>query len=244
VIRLDRNFHPTCLHPAKVANLTARHLATGDSVWNFDELKDALLELSHSKCAYCECELQTEATYMEVEHYVAKTLDPNIVVDWDNLLPSCKRCNGSKAIHDVRIEPVVNPFKDNPSDHLALKWFRMIRKSEIGQTTIEVVDLNDVDRLVNKRFEIGTQLAESIESALERAEEYQQNPTTRRRNKLLGQVRRILSECQPNASYAATAATVLHSSDAYHALQRILIAVALWGPDLQELHDASLLIVM
>ncbi|VWB17499.1 hypothetical protein BLA13014_00531 [Burkholderia aenigmatica] len=233
-----------CLQPTEAAALTARYKATEESVWNFDELKDALLTLSHRKCAYCECELQTEATYMEVEHFIAKSLDADLVVDWNNLLPSCKRCNGRKSDHDVRSEPIVNPFHDNPADHLTLKWFRVVKKNAKGQTTIDVIDLNDVERLVNKRFEIGNQLAESIDSALHRAEEYQQATSVRRRNKLLGQVRRILLECQPSASYAATAATVLHSSDSYRDLKAILQACDVWNEELQILHDLSSTIVL
>jgi hypothetical protein len=49
--------------------MTAQYLATGTSVWNFDELKEALLWTSYGKCAYCECRLSEESKYVEVEHF-------------------------------------------------------------------------------------------------------------------------------------------------------------------------------
>ena len=39
---------------------------------------------------------------------------PDEVVDWDNLLPSCKRCNTTKGTHDVVTEPIINPFDIDP----------------------------------------------------------------------------------------------------------------------------------
>jgi len=65
-------------------------------------------------------------------------------------------------------------------------------------------------------------------------------PATRNRNKLLGQMRRILAECQPSASYAATAATVLHSDDAYSKVRKIMEDNALWNKEFEGMHETSL----
>ena len=37
---------------------------------------------------------------MEVEHFEDKKNNPNKVIEWENFLPSCKRCNGSKFTQD------------------------------------------------------------------------------------------------------------------------------------------------
>lgn len=68
-----------------------------------DEVKDALLQIFHRKCAYCERGKLTRHS-MEVEHYRPKNavlirgqkVQPGywwLASDWENLLPSCKECN-------------------------------------------------------------------------------------------------------------------------------------------------------
>jgi uncharacterized protein (TIGR02646 family) len=59
----------------------------------------ALRELAHGKCAYCESALGVTVD-LEVDHYVAKTVDPALAFEWTNLLPSCRLCNRPKLNHD------------------------------------------------------------------------------------------------------------------------------------------------
>ena len=73
------------------------------SVYSDDAVKEALDQLFHHKCAYCESKY--EATQpMDVEHYRPKGAviingeehKPAyywLAADWDNLLPSCTDCN-------------------------------------------------------------------------------------------------------------------------------------------------------
>lgn len=35
-------------------------------------------------------------SYLEIEHYVAKTIHPGRAFEWENLFPICRFCNGSK----------------------------------------------------------------------------------------------------------------------------------------------------
>ena len=109
MIKLERSFPPIFLTSIEVKRLTEEYKTTKNSVWNIVELKKALLETSYGKCAYCECDLTVESKYMEVEHFRDKDSYPDDVVEWLNLLPSCKRCNGAKGTHDTVIEPIVNP---------------------------------------------------------------------------------------------------------------------------------------
>ncbi|CAI8764347.1 hypothetical protein EMIT0P44_180030 [Pseudomonas sp. IT-P44] len=51
MIKLERNFHPTCLNPTEVERLTEIFKEKNTSVWNFSELKEALLKTSFGKCA-------------------------------------------------------------------------------------------------------------------------------------------------------------------------------------------------
>jgi uncharacterized protein (TIGR02646 family) len=64
-------------------------------------LKRALLRLAHGKCAFCEGTLGSQG-YLQIEHYVAKTVDPSLTFEWTNLLPACAPCNGAKGHQDHR----------------------------------------------------------------------------------------------------------------------------------------------
>ncbi len=59
-------------------------------------LSVALYKLAHGKCVFCESPLEVSGD-LEVEHYTAKTLNPDLAFVWTNLLPSCRLCNRSKS---------------------------------------------------------------------------------------------------------------------------------------------------
>lgn len=244
MIKLERDKTPTKLNPTFVSAQTAEFVANGTNVWNIDWLKEALLDLSYGKCAYCECDLKEEAKYMEVEHFEDKATNPKKVMEWDNLLPSCKRCNGSKSTHNVLIEPIVNPFIDTPSKHVTLRLYRFKSKDIKGRTTIDVVDLNNTERAVKKRFEVGEQLEKTIEKALERLELFEANSIVQRRNKLINIIEDTLLECQKNSIYSATCSTILHSSDIYLEIRQRMLKHGLWNNYLDELHNNSSLLVI
>jgi len=59
-------------------------------------LSAALYKLAHGKCVFCESPLEVSGD-LEVEHYTAKTVNPDLAFEWTNLLPSCRLCNRSKS---------------------------------------------------------------------------------------------------------------------------------------------------
>lgn len=239
MIKLERDFTPLCLTPPEVARLTDEFKTTGKNVWNIEQLKHALLTTSHNKCAYCECDLTSESKYVEVEHFLNKDRYPNSVLCWENLLPSCKRCNGTKGSHDVESEPIINPYSTNPQHHFKLKHYRLQPKSEIAKTTIQAIDLNNYLRVLKTRVEVGEGILQSLELAIEKLELYTTNPTSRRRNTLISFTFQLLNECQPHSAYSATASTILHDSEEYEKLKADLELAKLWNENLEELHLTS-----
>jgi len=244
MIKLERRNPPENLNQEFIETKKTEFITYGKSVWNISWLKDSLLDLSYSKCAYCECYLMEESKFMEVDHFENKDKYPDRVMDWDNLLPSCKRCNGNKNDHDVLIDPIINPFIDNPSTHLSLKFYRFNYKDSKGRNTIEALGLNDTEMITNKRYEVGTRLLETMEIAIERLEQFEKNKTILRKNKLLGTVKGILKECQKNSNYSATCSTVLHSSQGYLDLRDRMLFNEIWDDELVELHDNSIILVL
>lgn len=244
MIKLERQFTPLFLNPAYVKLKTDEFKLNNSNVWDVLELKKVLIELSYGKCAYCECDLKEESKYMEVEHFEDKKHNPDKVMEWDNLLPSCKRCNGAKSTHDVNSKPIINPFKDKPSDNLVFRLYKINGKTQLGTETVDAINLNHSERAVLKRFQIGQGLEDLIDDALERLNLYEKDNSTRRKNKLLNIVEGILKECQPNSIYSATCATILHSNENYELITESLKKLNLWSIELNELDYESKKLVL
>jgi hypothetical protein len=239
MIKLSRPAAPTCLSPTEVARLTQEYATTGNPVWNRNAIKEALLETSHNKCAYCEAKIDIESKYLEVEHFLYKNNYPNLVVQWENLLPSCKRCNGKKGTHDVSVEPIINPYDDDPRDHIELKWYRIRPRTAVGSSSIGVLDLNNQPRAVLARYEIGEKIVALVERCIELLSKYNHTPDTKNLNALVGVTEGLLLECQATAAYSATSATVLHDQPEYVGLVEAMRRDGLWSDELEALHVAS-----
>ena len=239
MIKLERTYTPIILTPDFVKLKTDEFKKSGKNVWNIPELKEALIDIGHGKCAYCQCDIKEESKYMEVEHFQDKDTYPDLVLNWNNLLPSCKRCNGSKSNHDVIKAPVINPFLDTPQNHLDLKLYRFKPKDIKGETTIDVVNLNHPERAVLKRFEVGEHLQQLVELVKERLTNFIANPIIQRKNKLLTLFEELLIECLPNSTYSATCATILHSDNDYKHICVELKRLKLWTIEFEEMDIKS-----
>lgn len=236
MIKLERGKKPSYLTEDKVKELTLKFKSNKKlAVWKNEDIGSALLTSSSFKCAYCECLLQTEDSYMQVEHFKDKDKYPDDVVNWENLLPSCSRCNRKKWTHDVVANPIVNPYIDDPKSHLCQEAFRLYGKDEKGNLTISKLFLNDDERIVYPRFrvanEVGKQLTKILEhfSNLEKVNE-----------SLTG----LLLSCQPDRPFSAFAASSLHANRDYKLIKEELERNDLWDSDLDELHIKSLSLVL
>ena len=154
MIRLTFSERPANLTMELANELTQRYILTKESVWNKTFIRKELLNMSSNKCCYCECKLDEESKYLEVEHFKPKSLYPDLVIEWENLLPSCKHCNGAKNDLDTDVVAIVHPCNDDPREHLYLKNYRLYpRNASIrGANLIAQVDLNNRQRLCNVRL--------------------------------------------------------------------------------------------
>src|SRR5580658_6712901 len=71
--------------------------------------------LAHGKCVYCESALGV-TTYLEIEHYVAKTVTPALAFEWTNLLPACRLCNNAKSEQDHK-GALLKPDAEDPEPY-------------------------------------------------------------------------------------------------------------------------------
>lgn len=240
MIKLQRCKPPAYLTPEKVSYLTDKFKVEGSNVWNHDDIKTSLLSFSHNKCAYCESKVGEQSSYVEVEHFKDKKDYPDDVVNWDNLLPSCKHCNGSKSDHDVISEPIINPCEMSPQEHIYLENYRIRAKTDIGKTTISVLNLNDSGHLVLPRCKVGNGLVNSLEDVSELLDEYLNSNKSTIKRKICNKLRAILEECQKYALYSAISATIVHQSTEYNEIITKMKEEKLWNNDLEELHNSSL----
>ncbi|MEC0127158.1 HNH endonuclease [Paenibacillus pabuli] len=239
MIKITRTTPPHQLSPEIVKQLTEDYLSTKRNVWNVGYIKNALLDMSNSKCIFCECKLGEESKYIEVEHFHPKSLYPGEVMLWTNLLPICKRCNGLKRDHDTKLNPIINPTVDDPKNYLFIKDYRYRAIDDLGKRTIKVLQLNDSDRLVLPRFKIGDAIAAAIESLVKVKDKIDADTKIEDENELISKLRNLLVSCQPDSEYSTVCSYSLLTDDNYFEVKDYLVSEGLWDSDLERLETVS-----
>ena len=235
MIKINRCLPPDYLTSSKVSELTYKFKSEHKNVWTHECIKNSLMRMSHNKCAYCEVNLGKCGCYLEVEHFKDKNTYPDDVVNWNNLLPSCKHCNVSKGKHNVVDEPIINPCDIDPREHLYFQNYRLKGKTDLGNLSIEVLDLNNTKHLVLPRCEVGNKLSERIEE-LNRSYSIDNE---REKRKLVRTIKAILEECQADSLFSALSASVVLMSDEYSNLKNKMVSDSLWNDELGELERKS-----
>ena len=208
-------------------------------VWKEKYIENRLMEMSNNKCCYCECVLGKESNFMEVEHFHDKSNFPDEVVNWDNLLPSCKHCNGSKHTHNTILNPIVNPTIDNPQNHLAFRNFRYEGKDKKGIETKDALHLNDSEKKCMPRFLVCNELTQKLEDFLGDIQYININSPTQVKNRMMGKVKELLEACQCDREYTAIKATTIVNNPDYLTLINEMRARGLWIQSLIDL-DSSM----
>lgn len=130
------------------------------------DIQSVLFASSHHKCAFCEC-IPGESGNIEVEHFEPKSLYPDLAFEWDNFLPSCRKCNEAKSDFDTRSIPIINPTAEDPEEFLTYSFLRITPLTGSGQEdkaqqTIDVCNLN-CDRLYKVRAALMKSITEYID---------------------------------------------------------------------------------
>lgn len=218
MIKINRGACPPELTPEVQRDKIALFKRDGSAVWNEQYIKDGLLRMSHGKCCYCECDVTKEANYMEIEHFHHKDQYKDEVVSWNNLLPSCKKCNGTKNNHDTIAEPIVDPSIDNPQEHMKIvNSIRFRGKTDKGRTTITTLNLNDQDRHCKPRFEVVNSQTAKLEELKEKLDDIIATPpnTRAKMNTLRNAINDLLEQCQEDKQYSAVKLTALLNDKYY-----------------------------
>lgn len=242
MIKLELPPKPQELTDEVQQQLTEKFKATGKSVWNKPFIKEALLTMSHYKCAYSESRLQEEGKFMEVEHFKCKSLYPDDVVAWGNLLPSNKKCNGDKGALDVITTPIINLLVDTPSDHLYVSGYRYEDKDDKGKLTLDMIDLNHEDFMI-PRYRIGLNIINLLNDNFSHLKDIAGN-VPKERNKI-ERIKIILRECDEHHPYSAVlSTTILYECPLYKEIKEYLTEKGLWDDELKAIEQELMAIAL
>lgn len=229
---------------AQKARLTAEYREKKKAVWSEgavgETLKRVLCEMTHNKCAYSEAPLETNGSVKHIEHFYPKSIYPERVVEWGNLLPTCATCNAGKGKLDVGKTPIVNPLRDDPKDYLYVEGFRYraCDQKGVGQRTIDVLRLNNLAQFGVPRFKAAQYIVEAIERVLRQADAIADYL-------LRGEVLQLMEEAGPSHPYSAVIAThLLYEDDGLAKLETLLCERGAWDEYLEAAKQVLLSVAM
>lgn len=117
------------------------------------EVKEAIRQETHDKCAYCESRV-SHVYPGDCEHILPKSRFPKLVVEWINLTFVCAECNRRKSDYAEDAHPLINPYIDDPDAHLRFVGPLVFqRPGDLrGMRTVTVLELSR-PALVERRKE-------------------------------------------------------------------------------------------
>lgn len=165
--------------------------------YRHDDIKQALFASSFNKCAFCECK-PGESGNIEVEHFAPKSIYPDLTFDWDNLLPSCRKCNEAKSDFDTITEPIVDPSKTDPEKLFTYNYLRICPINNCPQeqavkNTIDVYNLNS-SRLYDVRAKLIKSLTEYTDELKEKLDSIAKADTPRKQKIRITKLRNSLEK--------------------------------------------------
>ncbi|QHJ14000.1 hypothetical protein FX988_04282 (plasmid) [Paraglaciecola mesophila] len=107
------------------------------------DIKSTLRSECSDKCIFCESKI-SHVFPGETDHIIPLSRKQEDVVKWENLGYVCKECNRNKSnYHDVNL-PLVNPFVDDPDEHLLFFGPIILAKpsNNRGQITVDLLKLS------------------------------------------------------------------------------------------------------
>jgi uncharacterized protein (TIGR02646 family) len=123
------------------------------------DVKDALVQLYHQKCAFCEQKIlecrdhNLEDCTQTIEHYRPKSSYYWLAFSWDNLLLCCHRCNQNKGSYFEIDGSFVNYEESfHKSIHTSISDYQELEKPKMIHPEIDTV----LDKLQFKNGIIGS----------------------------------------------------------------------------------------
>lgn len=191
------------------------------------EIKIILFQSSFHKCAFCETK-PGESGNIEVEHFAPKSIYPELAFKWENFLPACRNCNGSKDDHDTVNAPIINPYEVNPEDIFHYNDIKIAANDaheEVGERTIRVCGLNSA-RLMKPRADILVSLhifSQALDDAIKDYEEAETDiKKQNRKRKIRAALEAIEVLSNPSEKFSGFCKEYLRKCTPYHEAKKIV----------------------
>ncbi|WP_418139413.1 hypothetical protein AB9R84_12425 [Oceanimonas smirnovii] len=195
--------------------------------YRHQEIKSVLFQSSLQKCAFCETK-PGESGNIEVEHFAPKSIYPELAFKWENFLPACRKCNGSKDDHDTGNFPIVNPYDANPEDIFHYNDIKIAANDayeEVGERTIRVCGLNSV-RLMKPRADILVSLHSFSQALDEAIKDYEEAETDIKKQNRKRKIREALEAIEvlanPSEKFSGFCKEYLQKCVPYHEAKRLV----------------------
>ncbi|MFJ7405863.1 MULTISPECIES: HNH endonuclease [unclassified Lysinibacillus] len=117
--------------------------------YSHKEVKKTLVKETHGKCAYCESKI-LHITFGDIEHILPKSEVPEKCFEWSNLTLACTVCNNRKRDFYDTNNILIDPYEDEPSEHLFFGGPLLCSISERGNLTKLKIDLNRTELVENR----------------------------------------------------------------------------------------------
>lgn len=227
MIKLSLPQKPEALTDEVEKELVEEFKNNGSTVWKKSFIKEAVFNITNGKCAYSEVKLEEEGKFMQVDHFYPKSIYPDLVVRWGNLLPVLNHCNQKKGDMDPKRVDIVNPLVDNPKDSLYFIGSMLYGKNEKGCNTVSHLDSNNQSRLNEPRF----RLLQSIRKQLKDIGYAKEEDI----GYFVGRLKEIMKRGCKESVYSAAVSTFLFTEGRYQEYRSFLIGEELWDEEFDRL---------
>jgi uncharacterized protein (TIGR02646 family) len=248
-------------HNTQKTQQTGKKKTPLPDVWNRpcvkQPIRETLLQMSSGKCCYCEAEIgKPDSPYMEVDHFYPKDKYPDEVVQWENLLPVCGKCNKNKLAHDTKKEPIIHPAKDIPKQYLELittdNGYTIQGTTPLGKKTEEIIKLNPVTAdWIKFRNKLITSVRSNLNDILNEVQIYCDlrdkklcsNESIQNVKKITDvlktvstkRLKQVLETGTKEFPYSAVISTIILTNDDYKEIKALFEKYNLWSIEFEKL---------
>lgn len=258
MIKLNRPPEPPKLNRNK-EKLTEKFYANpNETVWKKRYIVRPLYISTYKKCAYCRrtiiwnenknnVDTKDRNNFLEIDHWYPKSPHKDKVVDWDNLIPSCRICNNAKRDHDVDSNPILNPYLDNPQNYFVIDGNLLQPKintglaiSEIRKALMTIAALEfeiHINKVIIECHKGIQELLAKVISFLNYTQFDQIKSNAGLRNTIVNTLVELLRHGQPEAEYGSFYASIILECKTYISIKEKLEENKLWDEPLQKLQE-------
>jgi 5-methylcytosine-specific restriction endonuclease McrA len=120
-----------------------------------DAIRKKVIERAKRCCEYCQIPDDDVYFSHQIDHIISRKHGGETTLD--NLAYTCFACNNTKGsdigtlfLPDRTLIRLYNPRIENWHDHFEMENGVIYAKTTIGQATIKVLNLNDVNRIIER----------------------------------------------------------------------------------------------